>query len=225
MGVGGKTYREILAFYYPGTKVETHASDFHWTELAGEGVTLHTLRPDSDRPVIEQAEQILTKWRGRLPWPAPSRIDIFVYPDLDYFRNATGEPGWVAARMRGTRIDLQPVDILKRHGAVRSTLEHELIHCLVESAARPGLPVWFREGLAENLSGELVSDSHVTPDDSDIRQRRNPGTAQAAYRAAEGRVEALMSHYGETTVLTWVVRGMPAEVKNSTASNPAVNNK
>jgi hypothetical protein len=59
------------------------------------------------------------------------------YPTLDAFRNATGEPGWVAARTVGTRIDLQPA------ASSHETLHHELLHVLVETHAAPGLPVWF----------------------------------------------------------------------------------
>ena len=44
----------------------------------------------------------------RFSWQPKGDWEIRVYPDVDTFRNATGEPGWVAAHSRGLRIDMQP---------------------------------------------------------------------------------------------------------------------
>ena len=225
MGLNGKSYREILEFYYPGTVISASAGGFQWKQLAGEGIVLHTVQPGSDRVVITAAESVIRKWQGRLPWPPPNSIEIYVYPDLDSFRNATGEPGWVAARTSGTKIELQPVSVLDAHHVLETTLEHELIHCFVESAARPGLPVWFREGLVESLAGNSSLATTGTPNDAGLRQRQDRRSAEEAYAAAEGRVQTLINRYGEAAVLTWVTRGLPADVKNSTASKPPVNNK
>ncbi len=68
------------------------------------------------------------------------------------FRDATGEPGWVAAATRGQTIQTQPADVLKQAGTLESTLRHELLHMLIEAHAKPGTPVWFREGLVLYLS-------------------------------------------------------------------------
>ena len=225
MGLQGKSYREILAFYYPGTSVSMNAADFHWTQLAGEGVVLHTLLPDTDRVVIGISESAIDKWRRRLPWPVPRGIEIYVYPDLDAFRNATGEPGWVAARTTGTKIELQPVSVLRSRDVLNGTLEHEVTHCFVESAAKPGLPVWFREGLVEYLAGHTVGDASGNLNDSELRQRQDRQAAADAYAGAEARVRELVTRYGETAVLTWVERGLPDEVKNSSARKQPVNSK
>jgi stage II sporulation protein D len=223
MGVSGKSYREILAFYYPGTSLR--AGDLHWTRFSGQGVVLYTLLPDTDASLIASAEKLIEKWRERLPWPPPASVEIYAYPDLDTFRNATGEPGWVAARTSGNKIELQPVSVLRSRNALVSTLEHELVHCFVESAARPGLPVWFREGLVEYLTRYSSQETSNLPDDANLRQRTDRAAAEKAYRDAANRVQTLVRRYGETAVLSWVSRGLPAEVKNSSASNPAVNNK
>jgi len=217
MGQQGHSYLEILEFYYPGTTA-------HWTPLSGEGVMLYTMRPDSDRELIGTAETIVHRWRDRLPWQVPSPINIYVYPDLDSFRNVTGEPGWVAARTSGTKIEMQPTAVLRSHNALESTLEHELMHSFVESAARPGLPVWFREGVVEYLAGASTAQSKAGSE-TDMRQRTDRQAAENAYQTAQFRVHELVTIYGEGTVLGWVTRGLPEAVKYSTPSNPAVKSK
>jgi stage II sporulation protein D len=224
MGQQGKSLREILAFYYPGTTVSANASEFHWTRLSGESIVLHTLMPDTDRVLIGTAEAIMKRWRGRLPWPAPPSIDIYVYPDLDSFRNATGEPGWVAARTNGTKIEMQPAAVLRSHNALGSTLQHELLHCYIESAAREALPVWFREGLVEHLAGR-TSSQYEKASENDMRQRTDRKAAENAYLSARAHVDDLIARYGEAAVLGWVTAGLPDAVKNSTAKSPPVNNK
>jgi stage II sporulation protein D len=174
---------------------------------------------------MQIAENVIRSWHGRLPWALPASIDVYAYPDLDSFRNATGEPGWVAARTSATKIELQPAAVLQSHGALRSTVEHEMLHCFVESAARPGLPLWFREGLVEYLAGGPIAIASGALNEQDMRQRQDGEAARKAYRAAEVLLDGLVKRYGETAVLGWVSRGLPEEVKNSTASNPAVNNK
>jgi len=211
MGQQGRSYLEILEFYYPGTTAR-------WTRFSGEGVTLYTMRPDSDRELIGFAETIIHHWRDRLPWPIPPNINLYVHSDLDSFRNTTGEPGWVAARTTGTKIEMQPSHVLRSHNALQSTLEHELLHSIVESAARPGLPVWFREGLVEHLSE--ASPAHgKTASETDMRQRTNRRAAENSYQAAQSRVQELVKSYGEGTVLGWVTRGLPDTVNSSTSKN------
>ena len=70
-----------------------------------------------------------------------------LYPDVETFRNATGEPGSVAAYTVGNRIQMQPLK------TPRQTLRHELLHVLVETQAKDGLPIWFRESLVGYLCG------------------------------------------------------------------------
>ena len=87
----------------------------------------------------------------------PAASKIRVYPDVETFRNATGEPGWVAARTSGRRIQLQPAAVLRERGALDSTIHHELLHVFVEAQAAGGLPVWFREGLVGYLEHPVKS--------------------------------------------------------------------
>jgi stage II sporulation protein D len=150
MGVAGRSFREILAFYYPGTEAGRTGRGIPWQRLGGEGVVLLTTRPDRDGAVLALVERTARSISQQPNLPMPRDIEVRIYPDVETFRNATGEPGWVAAHTQGRRIHLQPVELLR--GTLGATLRHELLHVAVESAASPGLPLWFREGLVEYLA-------------------------------------------------------------------------
>ncbi|MBV9675346.1 MAG: SpoIID/LytB domain-containing protein [Acidobacteriaceae bacterium] len=226
MGNEGSTYREILAFYYPGTTVGLTAKGIQWTWLGGERINLFTTLPGRDADVLTIAESLQEQMEGRLGWKAKDPINIRIYPDLDTFRNATGEPGWVAARSSRSGIDLQPPSVLKAHGALRSTLRHEITHVLIEREAHPDLPVWFREGLVEWLCSERRGErSGRLMENNDLRQRGDSARAGQAYALAYQQVADLMNRYGEGTVLGWVRRGLPLAVRNSMVSKAATNSK
>ncbi|MEO5923504.1 MAG: SpoIID/LytB domain-containing protein [Bryobacteraceae bacterium] len=222
MGAQGHNYREILAFYYPGTSVAAKAH-LLWQRISGERLALFTTQPDRDSGLLTNAERLLRSAESRLKLPAPDPLEIRIYPDIAAFRDATGEPGWVAARTRGRLIDLQPVALLRSRGALDSTLQHEFFHAILENHARAGLPVWFREGLAAFFSGPGSATDSAAVFDEDLRQITEQARARAAYQAARNRVAALVGRYGETTVLGWLRLDLPREVTN--ASNKQATTK
>ena len=118
MGSEGRSYREILAFYYPGTSPGTTGQGLTWSRLGGEALAVFSTRPDQDRGLLTMAEMQVREIQKRTGWQAVRGIEIRVYPDLDTFRNATGEPGWVAAHTMGTRIQLQPAATLRSRNAL-----------------------------------------------------------------------------------------------------------
>jgi stage II sporulation protein D len=131
-----------------------------------------------------------------------------VYPDVETFRNATGEPGWVAARTSGRRIHLQPAAVLRARGALDSTIHHELLHVFVEAQAAPGIPVWFREGLVGYLEHAAKAGPGDGPE-SDLRQREDAARARRAYAAATRKVADLVGRHGLPVVLGWLKSGLP----------------
>jgi stage II sporulation protein D len=178
------------------------------------------------------AEDLRRQWETRVGSPAARGITIRIYPDLDSFRNATGEPGWVAARTARREIEMQPSDVLESRGVLRQTLQHELLHVIVETRAAPGLPLWFREGMVEWLTDagtsadpEAMSRRATSIKESDLRQRDNRSQAEQAYASSGARVRELAAHYGADAVLTWVARGLPEEVRNSSESSAATNRR
>jgi stage II sporulation protein D len=229
MGSEGRSYRDILAFYYPGTVVGLTGRGLSWQRLSGDSLAMLTTQPDQDRAVLATAERIERNLAQRTHWPIPGNIELRVYPDLDTFRNATGEPGWVAAHTEGRRIDLQPAAILHAKGALDSTLGHELAHAFVESqvasATSRVMPLWFQEGLAAFLQEGRGAGTARIPSDADLRQTTDATRARLAYVQAQAEVGALVQRYGETAVLDWVKRGLPAEVANASASQAAPKSK
>jgi stage II sporulation protein D len=219
MGAAGRSYREILAFYYPGTVVGLSGSGLRWQRLAGNTVSLLTVRPDQDRVVLAIAERLLRSLEERTHWTAPAGLEVRAYPDLESFRNATAEPGWVAGHTEGRRVHLQPVPALRARGLLESVLHHELAHVLLEAHAAPGLPLWFREGLAGYLARPARAAAARIPSESDLRQIGDPARARRAYEDAAASVSNLVQRHGEGMVLGWVSSGLPRE-KEVTAEAP-----
>lgn len=98
---------------------------------------------------------------------------------------------------------MQPIALLRSRGLLESTLSHELVHVMIESQAAPGLPIWFREGLADFLEQRRVTHTGVPriPSETDLRQTSDPARARQAYADATAMVARLVSTYGETAVL------------------------
>jgi stage II sporulation protein D len=228
MGLEGHSYREILAFYYQGTTVgqlTASTKQISWQRISGERISLFTTQPDQDKAVLINAERLLRGAETRLRLTAPENIELRIYPDIASFRDATGEPGWVAARTSGHRIQLQPASLLRSKGALESSLQHELFHAILEPHSKPGLPVWFREGFVAYLtaSGGRAAASIVY--DGELQQRSNENGARSAYDAAHARVAALVRRYGETTVVDWLRLGLPLEVTNANNKQNATKSK
>lgn len=215
MGTEGRGYREILAYYFPGTEPGVSARGFEWTRLSSESVVLYTTRPSQDVPVLAAAERALRGDLERTGWAPPRGIEVRVYPDAESFRDATGEPGWVAAYAHGTRIEMQPVRDAEK------TLRHEFFHVLIEAQATASLPLWFREGLVEHLTAPAGrTGSARVPSDVELRQTHDAAGARRAYEEAAAAVAELGRHYGEAALLRWVKSGIP-----SSASKPPVNSR
>jgi stage II sporulation protein D len=227
MAAQGYTYKEILNFYYPGTTVSVLANDVKWTEYRTAHATIFTAKLAIGRRAAKTAETELEKLQSRYNLSPPPGLAIYIYPSMDSYRNGTGEPGWVAAHTVGSRIETQPFDMLEKHGGLGPVLRHELLHAMIEAEAKPATPLWFREGLVEELAGnQRPSDQNeARPSDaSSIAKRDDPATTRAAYHAAAERVARLRARYGTAALLRWVREGIPDEVtRSSTSRNPANN--
>jgi hypothetical protein len=134
------------------------------------------------------------------------------------FRDAAGEPGWVAATTRGRTIQSQPADVLKQAGTLESTLRHELLHMLIEAHAKPGTPVWFREGLVLYLS-EPNANGHSSSEfksaselEKAIANPTNEDQLRAAYSEAHAKVAGMAKRYGKQKLILWVQQGLPSDV-------------
>ena len=212
MGIEGQGYRDILAFYYPGAALGLTAQGLDWRRIGGETVSLMTTQPGRDGAVLASAERQVKEIRGRHGWTPPGGIEIRVYPDVETFRNATGEPGWVAARTSGRRIHLQPAAVLDERGALDSTIHHELLHVFIEAQAVPAIPVWFREGLVGYLEHPVIATAGDRVAESDLRQKEDAARARRAYLAAAQKVSGLVQRYGAPAVIGWLRSELPPGV-------------
>ncbi len=149
MGVAGRNYRDILAFYFPGAGVAVSAEGFAWRRLNGERVELMTATPARDQTLVAVADAALRRAEGIAGLPARLRPLLRVYPTVAAFRDSTGESGAVAGDERGRVIRLQP-------NPPAQTVLHEMLHLVVESNMHARMPIWFREGLVAWLAEDRV---------------------------------------------------------------------
>ncbi|HYG98252.1 MAG TPA: SpoIID/LytB domain-containing protein [Terriglobales bacterium] len=212
MATEGKSYREILDFYFPGTKLGVSAQGIEWKKISGNRVDLFIPRDGKDVELLPIAERLLREAEQRTGLSVANRPAIRIYATTAMFRDATGEPGWVAASTRAGTIRLQPVAVLRRRGQLESSLRHEFFHLLIETHARAGLPLWFREGLVLYLTGETTpAPRRLTPDalERTLSGRENASALRDAYAQAAAQVADAVRTYGERAVIDWLRTGVP----------------
>jgi stage II sporulation protein D len=206
MGEQGHSYREILAYYYPGTSVGLTAQGLSWEKLSGE--SLDILSTDrNDAIMLPAAEHALHVAIERTGWDIRTRPQLKIYPTIAIYRDATGEPGWVAASTEGSVIRLQPIGTLRRTHSLDSTLRHEFLHMLIESNARPGVPLWLREGLAiylENPNAAQPGNVDVDSLEKRLHSLETEAEMRAAYRDCSSAVASAVEKSGLNAVLSSV---------------------
>ena len=118
---------------------------------------------------------------------------------------------------------MQPPEVLRERGALESTIHHELLHMLIESYARTGTPLWFREGLVLYLTSP-GADPHggganvdVAALEKSLRAPQSEQELRQAYAEAQGRVAQLVAQHGKDTLLDWLQNGLPADVSANLA--------
>ncbi len=210
----GKTNRDILAFYFPGTKVRISPTDHGWLESHAGPLTLRTTQPV---PADRQASiaQIWDEARKRFPPHQTLSPQITFTPSVELFRQLTAEPGWVLATTRGQAIVLQSNSVLRSHALnTNDILLHEMLHVLIESEATQQAPLWLREGLVEVLTGEPTHANTMPAQDIEttLQHPDSLPASQRAHRAAAERVHALINRYGISAVRSWLASGVPTGV-------------
>jgi stage II sporulation protein D len=216
MALEGKSYRDILNFYYPGTQLVSARAD-NWQKQSSERIDLLSANPEADAAILTVADRILNEDESSIGWQLAFRPQLQLFSTMDAYRDSTGEPGWIAASVRGHTIRLQPTIELQRRGIVESTLRHEFFHLLVESHAKAGTPLWFREGIVLYLSNPDATPANASPmtDQQMETSLLHPATRddqQRAYDAAQRRVASLVQQRGKQNVLAWLSDGIPAQV-------------
>jgi stage II sporulation protein D len=222
----GKTYREILNFYFPGTQLIAQQAEI-WQSRTDERFELMSTNPEADSSILADASRILKENEEKIGWQIPFKIRLQVYSSLDRYRDATGRPGWVAAFTRAHTIRLQPIGDLRRRKILESTLRHELFHLLVELRAKPAIPLWFREGLVLSLASPRAAPAHISSmtDDQIDAILQQPATREdmdKAYAAAQSKVADLIQRYGLQKVCSWLTAGIPRDLGMNLLDLPAL---
>ena len=208
----GRSFREILAQYFPGAILADVTTGAAWQSMSGQGFTLETSEAGDSvyLPVLARALVEAERRSGLVPDAA---ITVRTYRSTPAFRDATLAPGWVAAFTEGDRIALQPLRILAARNLLEGTLRHELLHALVEEQATTQTPLWLREGLVEVWSGDLQPEPRpaLTPEsiNEKLAHAANEADSKAAHRAAGWYAQQLLDRYGRIQVLEWLRTGLP----------------
>jgi stage II sporulation protein D len=207
---------EALGTVQPGT-----------TRVSGDGRLLAPLQPvsgrltlssehfrvtypaETERAEIEKVLNILESTRNdlssrlalaSLTLTEPSQLEVVIHQTTQNFVAATGQPGWVAGATRGWRIQLQPLRVLRRRGALTATLRHEYAHAVIQVLSGGRAARWLAEGLAIHVAreGEMFSTSpgvSQLPLDELEHRLASPASREAMralYAAAYQRVQALI---------------------------------
>ena len=85
MAAKGAGYREILAFYYPGTNVATRAT-VAWQTRKSDHFDAQ-VTSDADAAVLDLAERLLAEVEADTGWKLVRRPAIQVFPTLDAYRS------------------------------------------------------------------------------------------------------------------------------------------
>lgn len=212
----GKSYREILSFYYPGTNLGPAQTE-KWQNRFDERFELFSTNPEGDSQILPIAEKLLKENETAIGWKLPFRVRLQPFSTMDRYRDATGEPGWVAASTRLHTIRLQPLAELRARSILEPTLRHELYHLLVEARAKVATPLWFREGLVLYLSNPNGADPAPSPLTSQqleavLQHPASRDEMEKAYTVARSRVTELIRRNGKQAVFAWLAGGIPRDV-------------
>lgn len=214
MAKEGMPFRQILEFYYPGTTIALTATGLQWEKLQSEHFELLTAGHEPQQEeVLPLAENVLASAEAELGWKLDSKTQLKFFPTLDFYRNSTGQPGWIAAFTRGATINLQPLATLRSKSLLESTLRHELSHRLIESRAYPGAPLWFREGLVlyladpkQNMPPVVMTEKAI---EAGLQHPSDRQSLEKSYAAARTKVAQMIHQNGRGTVLEWLTHGLP----------------
>ena len=203
----GKSYREILGTYFPGTTVRVRADDAGWSSVPGDGYVLRTTTRDS--AMERDVARALADARARWSEAPKSNIMLTIFPSTEAFRQATGQPGWELAVTQGSRIASQPATVLRAHGGITAVLRHEFLHSFVEGSASVTAPLWLREGIVTVANGENCAAQTSTSADAVDAVLHAPASlaqSQQAHEAACALTRQFIARRGMSAARQMLLR-------------------
>ena len=225
MASEGRSEREILSFYFPGTVPGITPAGDEWQRVSGVGWTL--LTTDQTGSLLAEGNAAWARAQSLLreapQGKTPQSPTVQELPTTELFRQTTGEPGWMLASTRGSRVFLQPAAVRQNNGGSETLLLHEFLHVLVEQQAGASAPLWLREGLVEALAApekrkwEPV-DLTAPQVDAALAHPSSATVSSRAHEAAARMAALLCARYGTATVLDFLRNGIPSEAARSLGS-------
>jgi stage II sporulation protein D len=212
-GKAGHMAAQILDAYFPGTRIGDTAQDIDWRAMHGERVEVWGSGAPEEETVPAFADRAAGSAEQLTGLSFTARPRIRVYPSVASFREATGEPGFIAASAKGRMIRLQPPALLKEQNRLGSTLVHEMLHLLLQGRTALRHPRWYEEGLIAWLLDPAIKPAALDPrTESRMVRPRTEKEMRAAYQNAAAYVASLAAKYGKARLIDWAGRGLPAEL-------------
>ena len=190
----GKTYKEILSFYYPGTQLSSSESEA-WQKRSDERFDLISTDPDGDSNIFPVAERLLREAESDVGWRLPFHVRL--QPLADLRRRSILEP------------------------TLRHELYHLLVETRAARGMplwfREGLTLY----LSNSAAPETTSSSMTVEEIEQIlRQRDTREDMDRAYASAHAVVAALVREHGRQAVLGWLSGGLPGDLFRSATRSP-----
>jgi stage II sporulation protein D len=215
MAQRGYNFRQILAKYFSGASVGPQTS---LASRRSSHFTVQTADGEEAGQVLKLLESTRSTLGHRLSAAGIDlempQVEVIINKTTGDFVGRTGMPAWAAAATRNNRIELQPVSLLKQRGILETTLRHELVHVMIDSAGGNQTPRWLAEGLALYVSGEgklferYAKGPVLSPDDLErkLASAKSADEMKAAYAAAYKTVRDLIRVEGENKLWQRVAR-------------------
>jgi stage II sporulation protein D len=215
MAQRGYNFRQILAKYFSSASVGPQTS---LASRRSSHFTVQTADGEEAGQVLKLLESTRSTLGHRLSAAGIDlempQVEVIINKTTGDFVGRTGMPAWAAAATRNNRIELQPVSLLKQRGILETTLRHELVHVMIDSAGGNQTPRWLAEGLALYVSGEgklferYAKGPVLSPDDLErkLASAKSADEMKAAYAAAYKTVRDLIRVEGENKLWQRVAR-------------------
>jgi hypothetical protein len=171
-------------------------------QLRYEGATVPA---DVARAMVAVLDEEFTRISAQLGCPANDRIPVVVQSREAYLRT-TGAAEWSGGQYDG-RIHIALLEGSTIGAQTRRVFAHEIVHACLANLGR--WPSWLHEGIAQKLSGDVLSDGSRAELDELIRRhavprlerlaeswsRMDAGRARVAYHLALAAADALYDSY------------------------------
>lgn len=219
MAAQGRSWRDILAQYFPGAEAADDSSGKVWQKFDRTGFSFETLNA-ADATFLNDLSRARAEAAQVSGLNSTRSFIVRSFSTTEAFRNATLVSGWTAAFTEGDWIATQSLTTLAARRLLIPTLRHEFLHSLLEDETGPHAPLWLREGLVELWNtdpGRRTDLQHGLPVmplnalDAALSHATSESQSASAHHDAGIYAARLVDRYGRAQVLGWLRSGVPAD--------------